>query len=74
MGHQSYTSTSPIPKELSRKLKLSLGTLRFYFHHKLWHLLFVLSLTAMYAIGNYYTYFVNVTKPTDPEAYAWVIL
>lgn len=74
MSQRNNVSNPVIPKELTRKLRLSLGTLRFYFHHKIWHVLFVLSLAAMYAIGNYYNYFVNVSKPTDPYDYAWVIL
>lgn len=28
----------------------------------------------MYAVGNYYNYFVNVNRPNNPTDYAWVIL
>lgn len=33
-----------------------------------------MSLAAMYAVGNYYNYFVNVSKPDDPSSYAYTIM
>ena len=47
---------------MSRKLFLSFSTLQFYFQNKLYHFLFIISLTAMYSVGNYYYYYVNVKK------------
>lgn len=34
----------------------------------------MVSLAAMYAVGNYYNYFVNVSKPDDPSSYAYTIM
>jgi hypothetical protein len=59
---------------MSRKLFLSLSTLKFYFQSKLYHFLFLLSLAAMYSVGNYYYYYVNVKKIEDNYIYAWNIL
>lgn len=55
---------------MAKKLKLSLQTIKFYFSYKYSHIYFILSLVAMYAVGSYYNYFVNVNKPADPLKYA----
>lgn len=38
------------------------------------HILFVVSIAGMYAIGNYYNYYINVSQPKDPISHALTIL
>ena len=53
-------------KDPKEKPDLSQKTISYYYKHKFLHVSFVLSIAAMYAVGNYYNYFMNVTKPEDP--------
>lgn len=60
-------------KKIDKKLTLTLKTFKFYFHHQFYHFVFIASLIAMYGVGNYYNYYVSITKPTDPFSYAYSI-
>ena len=34
------------------------------------HILFVVSIGGMYGVGNYYNYYINVSRPQDPLSHA----